>query len=250
MRFRIHYLDSVDSTNDRLKEKAQKGAPEGTVIWATEQTNGRGQRERQWISLKNKGLYMSILIRPANPVSPFLYTLFPAVAVAEWLTEQYNLAAGVKWPNDVVVGDQKICGVLTEARTSGSRIEYLVIGLGINVNHSHNDLRDLTGATSMFLATGRFFSLESLLFDFEPYFQRYYQTRALTLSPAELNQRWLNLCVHNQEWVTITNHSDSWLAKFMGLDDSGQARLKTEDGKLYTLNSGSLSLRRNHDSGN
>jgi BirA family biotin operon repressor/biotin-[acetyl-CoA-carboxylase] ligase len=249
MTFHIHYLDSVDSTNDRLKEKAQKGAPEGTVIWATEQTKGRGQRQRKWVSLKNKGLYMSICIRPINPVSPFMYTLFPAVAVAEWLAEQYNLAAGVKWPNDVLVDEKKICGVLTEGRTSGSRIEYLVIGLGINVNHSRNDLYDLTGATSMTLATGRSFALESLLSDFEPYFQRYYRARALTISPAELIQRWMNRCVHIQEWVTIHNHSDSWQGKFMGLDDSGQARLKTENGQLYTLTLGSLSLRRTHDSG-
>ncbi len=250
MKFRIHYFDSVDSTNDRLKEKALRGAPEGTVLWASEQTKGRGQREKEWVSLKNKGLYMSILIRPTLPVSPFLYTLFPAMAVAEWLTEKYNLAAGVKWPNDVVLDDHKICGVLTEARSGGSRFEYFVIGIGLNVNHSHSDLQNLKDATSMSLATDRFFSLESLLVEFEPYFQRYYRSFALTLSPVELIHRWTNICVHNHEWVTIHNHSASWQAKFIGLDDSGQAQVKTEKGKLFTLNSGSFSLRRNYDSGN
>ncbi len=248
MKFQINYLNSVDSTNDRLKERAQQGAPEGTVIWATEQKQGRGQRGREWLSLKDKGLYMSILIRPKNAISPFLYTLFPAIAVAEWLSEQYHLTAGVKWPNDVVLDNHKICGVLTEGRMSGPRIQYFVVGLGINVNHTAKDLQDLPGATSMHLVTGNSFYLEPLLYEFEPFFNRYYRSFALTLSPSEIIQRWMEICVHNREWVTIHNNSTRWQAEFVGLNAAGQAQVRTEQGKTTTLSLGSFSLRRNYDS--
>jgi BirA family biotin operon repressor/biotin-[acetyl-CoA-carboxylase] ligase len=101
---KIIFLPSVTSTNDYLKEKARCGAEEGTVVWAAEQTVGRGRQNRHWESRPGLGLYCSILLRPQEPFSrlPF-YTLFPALAVVEAMEACCNLAVQIKWPNDLVI---------------------------------------------------------------------------------------------------------------------------------------------------
>lgn len=150
----LFYLDEVTSTNDVLREKAAAGAPEGCVVIAGTQTAGRGRRGKQWLSIPGKGVYLSLLLRPYWPAneSPFL-AFFAALAAARTL-DRFNInAVKLKWPNDLLVNGKKIGGVLVEPRVHRSQLEFVVVGVGINVLHTREDLSPLgeNAATSCLL---------------------------------------------------------------------------------------------------
>lgn len=150
----LYYYDEVSSTNDVLREKAAAGAPEGCVVIAGTQTAGRGRRGKQWLSLPGKGVYLSLLLRPRWPAteSPFI-AFFAALAAARALDRLNIGAVKLKWPNDVLVKGKKIGGVLVEPRINRGCIEFVVVGVGINVLHKQEDLQPLgaNAATSCLL---------------------------------------------------------------------------------------------------
>lgn len=150
----LFYYEEVASTNDVLREKAAAGASEGTVVIAGSQTAGRGRRGKQWLSPPGKGVYLSLLLRPHWPASesPFI-GFFAAVAVARALDRLHIGQVKLKWPNDVLVGKRKIGGVLIEPRINRGLIEFVVVGVGINVLHKEEDLESLgkSAATSCLL---------------------------------------------------------------------------------------------------
>lgn len=129
----IHYFSEIDSTNNVAKKLAEEGAKEGTIIIAETQTRGRGRRGKQWISPAG-GVWMSIILRPQIPPSeaPQL-TLMTGVAVAETI-KKLGLDVGIKWPNDILIGSRKVCGILTEANAKFSTLDYVVVGIGIDAN--------------------------------------------------------------------------------------------------------------------
>lgn len=134
---RLLFSDSVDSTNTRLKELAEKGAAEGTVLLAEEQTAGRGTGGRSFSSPRGKGLYLSLLLRPeATPAQLLTLTGRAAVAVREGIGDACGLWPDIKWLNDLTVGDRKLCGILTEL--VGDRV---VLGIGINLTQTAEDFR-------------------------------------------------------------------------------------------------------------
>ncbi len=133
--FQIKHLGEVSSTNTVALEAAKQGAPEGLVIVADHQTAGRGKPGRPWISPAGKNLLCSILLRPSlSPAQAPMLTQIACRAVAKILKEKYDIASEFKRPNDVMVGSQKICGTLVEALSSQSKLEAVVIGIGLNVN--------------------------------------------------------------------------------------------------------------------
>jgi BirA family biotin operon repressor/biotin-[acetyl-CoA-carboxylase] ligase len=150
-------LRTVPSTNDLARQEAEKGAPEGTVIVAEEQTAGRGRLSRSWHSPPGLGVWMSIVLRPdvSPEVAPSL-TFCVSLAVAKAVRVLHSLDVSLKWPNDVLLKGRKLCGILTEMKTAQRSVEFVICGIGINVNHTPRDfpaeLRDT--ATSLLMATG------------------------------------------------------------------------------------------------
>ncbi|MBC7111545.1 MULTISPECIES: biotin--[acetyl-CoA-carboxylase] ligase [Methanothermobacter] len=147
----IKCFDEVDSTNNVAKRMAEDGATEGTVVIAKTQSRGRGRRGKPWISPQG-GIWMSIILRPeVHPSRAPLLTLVAGVAVARTLRDECGLDVGIKWPNDILIGDKKVCGILTEAHARFNTLEYVVVGVGIDTNvdisHFPDDLRE--GATSI-----------------------------------------------------------------------------------------------------
>jgi BirA family biotin operon repressor/biotin-[acetyl-CoA-carboxylase] ligase len=161
----IFFSHEVGSTNDWAKELAELGASEGTVALAETQTAGRGRLGRKWISPKG-GLWFSIIFKPKiKPVETVKLVFLAGLAVAETIRELYGLRAETKWPNDVLVDGLKVCGILSEMKTIGEKVEYAVIGVGINANFNvdvefSEELREK--ATSLEKALGRKISLEEL----------------------------------------------------------------------------------------
>jgi BirA family biotin operon repressor/biotin-[acetyl-CoA-carboxylase] ligase len=133
--FRIEHLEETSSTNSLVLERARHGEPEGLVIVAGHQTSGRGKPGRKWESPRGKNLLFSVLLRPPmKPAGAPLLTQVACRTVAKVLEAKYDIPSTFKRPNDVMVNGKKICGILTEAISSGNRLEAVVIGIGLDVN--------------------------------------------------------------------------------------------------------------------
>lgn len=158
-RDRLICLDSVDSTNNYAKTLAMGGAPDGTVVVSDEQTGGRGRQGRSFLSPKGRGVYLTMLLRPAvSPVSALTLTAWAAVAVCDGIEAACGVRPGIKWTNDIILGQKKLAGILTEMSVEGETgdLQYIVTGVGVNVLHGPEDfspeLRDI--ATSLSLELG------------------------------------------------------------------------------------------------
>ena len=153
----IIYLDEVDSTNTYLKQLANDGAPHGTVVIANAQTGGRGRMERGFVSEAGKGLFFSLLLRPTGDAvrNLTMLTSFVAVCVCEAIAAVTGIEAQIKWVNDILVEDRKLCGILLEmsAGCEPGTVDYVVVGVGINVGYQAADfpvdLRDRVTSLAM-----------------------------------------------------------------------------------------------------
>lgn len=147
---RIYYLQSCTSTNDVVKDMAVKGAPEGTVVIAEEQTLGKGRSRRLWHSPSGKGLYLSVLLHPLQPEISLL-TLTVGLAVAEALWNVWRVRVCLKWPNDLLWEGKKLGGILSESSFIGNQLNHVVVGIGININHSEEDFPESIRETAISL---------------------------------------------------------------------------------------------------
>ncbi len=139
----IHHREKIESTNSEAMSLAQKGEPEGAMVIAESQSAGRGRLGRKWESPHGKNLYLSIILRPPLPPSETPpITLLTAVAVAETLRDDYGLPVRIKWPNDVLIENLKISGILTEMAAEIDRVRYVVLGVGVNLNLDREDMPD------------------------------------------------------------------------------------------------------------
>ncbi|MDD4356941.1 MAG: biotin--[acetyl-CoA-carboxylase] ligase [Smithellaceae bacterium] len=155
---RLHYYDKIGSTNEEAFRLGEEGAPEGTVLIAESQTSGKGRMQRVWYSPPGANIYTSVILRP--PAGTMKATQIPiaaGVAAAETLNELCPGKAWIKWPNDVLIGGKKVCGILAQIKMSGQAVDFVVVGIGINVNLGRKQFpRDIQAiATSMAIEAGR-----------------------------------------------------------------------------------------------
>lgn len=137
----IYYYESLPSTMDRAMDLAFKGAAEGTLVIAEGQTRGRGRLSRLWVSAKYKGIYFSLIIRPKIlPQQAPVLTLISAVAICEALKQELGIEAQIKWPNDILLNNKKIGGILTELSAEMDIVHAIIVGVGINVNNEKKTL--------------------------------------------------------------------------------------------------------------
>ena len=170
------FFKETDSTNIQAKAGGEKGEPHGTLYVAESQEWEEGRRGRRWESPAGESIYMSLLLRPEfPPVKAPMLTLVMALAVARALREQTGVDVQIKWPNDLVVQGRKICGILTEMSIEMTWINYVVIGIGINVNQNEfpEDLKDC--ASSLKMETGRRFRRSHLIAAVMEHFEMYYE---------------------------------------------------------------------------
>ena len=162
----IVYLPVTDSTNYTARRLAEDHAPTLTTVVADHQTSGRGRLGRNWFSPPASGLWFSILLRPAylNPAEANPLTLVTAAVIAEYLRADYQLPVQIKWPNDLLLGSKKVAGILTEIKGEPDRIDYLVVGIGLNVNQAAADFPPAlkNSATSLFIESGHRFDRSDL----------------------------------------------------------------------------------------
>ncbi|MBX6360710.1 MAG: biotin--[acetyl-CoA-carboxylase] ligase [Acidobacterium ailaaui] len=161
---KLHFFSSIHSTNTHALKQAEAGAPHGSVYFAEEQTAGRGRGAHHWSSPPGSGLYVSILLRPQIPPAEVLWlSLAAGLAVREAVRQVTSLECDLRWPNDLLFGRRKFCGILTELNAEVTRIRHAVVGIGMNVQQEQfpPDLGDI--ATSLRIETGRSWPRQELL---------------------------------------------------------------------------------------
>ncbi len=246
-------LARVGSTNDVVKEMARRGAPEGTVVVADEQTAGRGRLERRWLAPPATCLLVSLLFRPDLPLAhASRLTMLTSLAAADAVERVANLRPALKWPNDLVVrsaapgpggrGWRKLAGLLTETEVVGERAEVVVVGVGINVNVPVPDLPALDpAATSILAETGREVEREALLATLlAGVEERYAQLRAGQGPYAEWAARLATL----GERVEAATSDGVLVGTAEAVDEEGALLLRTSDGIVHRLLAGDVTLAR------
>ena len=227
----IHYFEETDSTNIRINELAKDGAEHGTVVVADKQTAGKGRRGRTWESPSGTNLYFSILLRPEieTEKAPMM-TLIMAYSVAKVLRENWNLQAKIKWPNDLVLADKKICGILTEMSLAGMKIDSVVVGTGINVNVKEfpEELREK--ATSLYLESKQIFDrkklLNEVLKEFWKQYNRFLEVQDLSYMKEEYN----DMLVNRDREVLVLEPENEYQAIAQGINELGELLVKKIDG--------------------
>jgi BirA family transcriptional regulator, biotin operon repressor / biotin---[acetyl-CoA-carboxylase] ligase len=235
----IHYYSEVDSTNEVAKRLAHDGAPEGTIIIAESQRSGRGRRGKKWLS-PSGGVWMTIILRPDIPPSkaPQL-TLVTGVAVAETLDKECRLDVGIKWPNDILIGEKKVCGILTEASTNPKGLEYVVVGVGIDLNVDVNtfppELRE--GATSLKQELEKEIYSVKLVQRFLQNFENLYDDFKTGKFP-EILKEWRKLSKTIGSYVEVQKKGRVVRGEAVGITKEGVLILEMDDGSLRKVISG------------
>lgn len=235
----IHYFKEVDSTNDVAKYLAEEGAEEGTIVIAEIQNRGKGRRGKTWISPPG-GVWMSIILRPDIP--PFnapQLTLVTGVAVAETLQKECNLDVGIKWPNDILIGNKKVCGILTEVNASIEKVNYVVVGIGIDMNVDvpllPPDLQK--GATSLKNELNTEINGAILVQKFLLEFETIYNEFKAGKFP-EILKEWRSLSKTIGNNVEVRTRGKTIRGEAVGINKEGILILELEDGSLRKIISG------------
>jgi BirA family transcriptional regulator, biotin operon repressor / biotin---[acetyl-CoA-carboxylase] ligase len=240
----IIYFTETDSTNARAKYLAGEGAPEGTVVVAEKQTRGRGRRGRSWFSPPGEGIYTSVILRPPIPPNeaPGL-TLLASVALAEALHAITLLNVNIKWPNDILIKGRKVAGILTEISTEMDRIDYVVIGVGVNVNMPRKGLPpDIAhSATSVLMETGKAFPRIVLLRAFLEWLEIYYETLK-TKGFDPILKRWKHLADIIGRRISIDLMGSVHVGKVLDVDKDGFLILRDRKGPIERIISGDITL--------
>ncbi|RNB58687.1 biotin--[acetyl-CoA-carboxylase] ligase [Brevibacillus gelatini] len=239
--------DEVVSTQPLAHEAAAKGAAEGTLVLAEQQTGGKGRLGRPWHSPKGTGIWMSLIVRPAIPLpkTPQM-TLLTAVSVAGTIREETGLPVKIKWPNDIFIGDKKVCGILTELNAEADRVNYLVIGIGLNANSVQADFPEelLAIATSLRIESGspvkRVAFIQRFCQNFEEEYNHY-----LREGFQRVKKEWEAHSYTIGRWVTVQTISQKLEGQAIGLDEEGVLMVKDRLGQIHKVYSADVNYRAN-----
>ncbi len=230
----LHLFHEVGSTNHVAKELARKGAPEGTVVVSTRQSMGRGRLGRQWVSPRG-GLWASLLLRPGTVRNLGLIPIVAGVAVAKAVEEIAHVKVGLKWPNDLVVANRKLGGILVESCYSGTQLEATIVGIGINVQNSSLSLPEGLSTKAISLSdVGRDVSeldlLQSIVEHIEPRYQLY-----RTGKTDSIRREWQQLSMMIGKKFPVKTASEIYEGLATGIDADGALLVKLSTGSTVRI---------------
>ena len=241
---KIIYYKQLDSTNTEIARLAAQGAVHGTVVVADAQSAGKGRRGREWESPAGENIYMSILLRPnCVPDRAPMLTLVMAYSVAKVLRQLGFSDVQIKWPNDLVHSGKKICGILTEMQLKGSEIDYVVVGVGINVNTSKfpEELKDT--ATSLYLERGRIFDREAMVESVVEHFDKEYRQFLKQQDLSFLREAYNRMLVNVGREVRVLEPGNEYIAYAQGINSEGELLVRTREGEEKCIYAGEVSVR-------
>lgn len=240
----IIYQDTVDSTNIKAKDVAEKSVADGTVVIAEMQTGGKGRLGRLWHSPHGTGIWMSILVKPdILPMDASKITLLTAVSVAQGIEQELGVRPGIKWPNDILIRGKKVCGILTELKADMDRVHYLIVGMGINVNDNEfpGDLTRI--ATSLKLETGidinRAKMTAAILNSWEKNYFDFLQNGF-----SKIRSAWKEYSINLGAEVTVDTIKDVIQGIAVDIDHDGALLVEDQRGIVHQILAGDVSLRK------
>ncbi len=242
----LSYYDITDSTSTRIASLAADGARNGTLVVADRQSSGRGRRGRTWETPSGVSIAMSFLLRPQiNSENAPAITLVAAMAVAKAIKMVTGLDSKIKWPNDVVIGGKKICGILTEMSMAATGIDYITVGIGINANTTEFPTEISHMASSLLLENdnrpvSRLALIVAVCQAFEEYYEIFLKTQDLSILKEEYNQ----ILANNGKEVRILDPAGEYEAQSKGIDERGQlVVIKKGTSDETVVSSGEVSVR-------
>ena len=238
----VHFARETDSTNLWIKRLAKEGASEGTLALAEFQSAGRGRLGRSWEVPEGTSVMMSILLRPKfEPQYAPTLTLVMGMAVAK-AVKNLGFDVSIKWPNDVVVSHKKICGILTEMGVRDGKIDYAVIGVGLNVNIKEFPEEMADKATSLYLESGREFDRSQIPGLVMEAFEEYYEKFAATCDLSGLKEEYESILAnYNQPVRVLAKEPYEGVAR--GITDGGELLVEKTDGTIVAVSAGEVSVR-------
>jgi BirA family transcriptional regulator, biotin operon repressor / biotin---[acetyl-CoA-carboxylase] ligase len=242
--YKLYYYPEIGSTNDEAYRLGMEGALEGTVVIADMQTKGKGRMQRVWHSPAGSNIYTSIILRPPfKPAAAPQISLVAGVAVAELLEQFCPGRIDLKWPNDVLINDKKVCGILAQMKPSVDQVDFVVVGIGINVNIRQNqfpaDICDI--ATSLRAETGREILREDLIISLYENFAKWYK-KLLQDGFASIKERWLGFAAMIGRNIQIKYFNETLTGKAIGINDAGSLILLNAKGEKLIINAGDATI--------
>lgn len=241
---RVYYRKETGSTNEDAKDLAEEGALHGSLVVAECQNAGKGRRGRSWGSDKGSTISMSLLLRPTfSPNKAPKLTLIMALAVAEVLHHLTDQEISIKWPNDVLVNGKKVCGILTEMSAEMDCINYVVIGVGINVNNTEfpEELRDK--ATSLLNEVGNRMGRTDIIVNVMDFFEYYYGIYEEHQDLSDFVNLYDSYLINRNKEVRVLDPKGEYNGVAQGINDNGELIIQKEDGSFVRVDSGEVSVR-------
>jgi len=239
---KILHFHSIDSTNNKARELAELGEPEGTVVIAEEQTQGKGKLGRAWHSQAHKGIWMSMILRPDADLSAASFLMQLACVAVGKAAGSLAETIWLKWPNDILLNGKKICGILTQSSGEIDKAEYVIIGIGINVNQDQADFPDplRARATSLKIETGKPIVRQTLIAKILNEFEKNY----LDSKNPEAISRIMEFCRQHSSVigkpVLLERHGQQVRAQAVDINDQGQLCLRLDNGAMESVGSGDV----------
>lgn len=241
---KIEHFDSIDSTNTYAKNIASDGADEGTLVISDEQVKGRGRLGRSWTSPKGTGIWMSLILRPdIEPIHAAKMTQIAAAAMNESIIRTTGLEAGIKWPNDIILNRKKVCGILTEMSAELNTVNYIVVGIGVNVNVEEFPEEISQTATSLKIESGQTVKRKDIVVEFVKQFEILYNAY---IKEGNL-QKTLEYCRNNSvtigQKVRIIHKNETLYGEAVDLNQDGELLVKFDNGEVKPVFYGEVSVR-------
>ncbi len=237
----IVIMKTVDSTNEEIKRRAQKNAASGIVVISRSQTAGRGRLGRNWVSSEG-GIYFSILLRPELPPNDVSgITLAAGLGVCIAIRKFTGLDAMIKWPNDVIIGNKKVCGILTEMTAQTDMVDFVVMGIGVNVLNDSFPEEISNKATSLKIETGGEVDLSRLMREIISVLDKTLCSYLLGISQEDM-KLYKSMCATIGREVSLTRGGERLSGKAVDITADGELVVMLNSGKRITVNSGEVTV--------
>jgi BirA family biotin operon repressor/biotin-[acetyl-CoA-carboxylase] ligase len=235
---KIHYFDYLASTMDQAMQLGMDGAASGTLVLAEAQVKGRGRLGRDWFSPKYKGIYLSLILRPKIlPAACPILTLMSAVSICEAVKEASGLDAQIKWPNDVLLHNKKVAGILTEMNAELDKVNFVVIGIGLNVNNDKKSL--ISQATSLRQEQGQPICRVALLQEFLRRIENNYHLLE-DKGAQEIIHKWRSFTLTLGTRVKVSYQNKHIEGQAIDIDIDGALLIRKDSGLIQKLSSGDV----------
>ncbi len=239
----VHYEQKVDSTNEVAKKLARNEGIEGTIVIADIQESGKGRLGRTWISPPKTGIWMSIILKPEiRPQYASQLTLLGGMCMCMAIRNITKLDAQIKWPNDIVIGNKKVCGILTEMSAEMERINYIVLGIGVNVNQNEFD-SSIPHASSLKVEGGMEYKRSEIIKEFIDVFEEVYEKYKKDQDFTKFLPLYKSMCITLDKEVKIIEGNKESVGYSKDISKDGDLIVTTENGEDKSILSGEVSVR-------